>query len=96
MTGAVDIPEGMDWSADGRPPPCVMVESGQADLMLVSYLGADFESQGERMYRLLGCDLTYHGRLPVPGETLTYEIHIDGHARMGPMRIFFFHYDCRT
>ena len=80
----------------GRMPAGIMVESGQADLMLVSWLGADFENLGERAYRLLGCDLTFHGELPKPGETLQYEIHIDGHARTGPMRLFFFHYDCRV
>ncbi|MGB0589602.1 MAG: beta-ketoacyl synthase N-terminal-like domain-containing protein [Myxococcota bacterium] len=99
-TGTIWTETDVTWDAwylnEGVMPAGIMVESGQADLMLVSYLGADFESQGDRVYRLLGCDLTYHGRLPVPGETVTYEIHIDGHARMGPMRIFFFHYDCRV
>ena len=35
-------------------------------------------ASGERVYRLLGCDLTYHRALPKPGETLCYEIHVDG------------------
>lgn len=78
---------------EGHMPAGIMIESGQADLMLISYLGADFENRGERIYRLLGCDLTYHGGLPKPGDTLAYEIHVDGHAEQGPIRIFFFHYD---
>lgn len=71
-----------------------MIESGQADLLLISWLGIDFHNKGERAYRLLGCDLTYHRELPKPGETLQYDIHVDGHAIQGDVRLFFFHYDC--
>ena len=35
---------------------------------------------GDRAYRLLGCTLTYHGDLPKVGETIRYDIHVDGHA----------------
>lgn len=79
----------------GRMPAGLMIESGQADLMLISYLGADLLNKSERVYRLLGCELTYHeGGLPKPGDTLQYEIHVDGHAEQGDVRLFFFHYDC--
>ena len=81
---------------DGRIPAGVMIESGQADLMLISYLGIDFLNQSDRVYRLLGCELTYHGGLPAPGDTLEYDIHCDGHANQGPIRLFFFHYDCKV
>ncbi|QDU59364.1 Phthiocerol/phenolphthiocerol synthesis polyketide synthase type I PpsA [Planctomycetes bacterium Pan216] len=77
----------------GRIAPGVMIEAGQADLTLISYMGADFENRGERVYRLLGCDLTYHRHPAVAGETIRYEIHIDRHVRHGDIRIFFFHYD---
>lgn len=80
---------------NGRMPPGVLIESGQADLLLISYLGVDMLNQGERAYRLLGCELTYHRSLPRPGETLRYDIHVDGHANQGAVRLFFFHYDCR-
>jgi len=79
---------------EGRMPAGIMIESGQADLMLISYLGIDLLNKGERVYRLLGCQLTYHRDLPRPGETLQYDIHVDGHANHGPVRLFFFHYDC--
>jgi len=79
---------------EGRMPAGLMIESGQADLMLISYLGVDFLNRSDRIYRLLGCELTYHGPLPRPGETLLYDIHVDGHANQGPVRLFFFHYDC--
>jgi len=81
---------------EGRMPAGIMIESGQADLLLISWLGIDRLNQGERVYRLLGCELTYHGELPQPGETLSYEIHVDSHAQQGDVRLFFFHYDCRV
>ena len=79
----------------GVMPAGIMIEAGQADLTLISWMGADFQNQGERVYRLLGCDLTYHAGLPRPGDTLKYDIHIDGHANQGDVRLFFFHYDGR-
>jgi acyl transferase domain-containing protein/3-hydroxymyristoyl/3-hydroxydecanoyl-(acyl carrier protein) dehydratase/1-acyl-sn-glycerol-3-phosphate acyltransferase len=80
----------------GRIPAGVMIEAGQADLMLISYLGIDALNRGERVYRLLGCELTYHGGLPRVGDTLRYDIHLDGHAKHGDIRLMFFHYDCHV
>jgi len=79
----------------GRMPAGIFIESGQADLLLISWLGIDNFNKGERAYRLLGCDLVFHGQLPEPGDTLEYEIKVNGHARQGDIRLFFFHYDCR-
>jgi len=81
---------------DGRVPASVLIEAGQADLLLVSYMGVDFDNRGERVYRLLGCDLRYHDALPPAGTTLHYDIHVDGFATHGDTRIFFFHSDCRA
>ncbi|CAM2067038.1 3-hydroxydecanoyl-[acyl-carrier-protein] dehydratase [Sulfidibacter corallicola] len=78
----------------GRMPAGVFIESGQADLLLISWLGIDFHNKSERIYRLLGCDLTYHGPLPAVGETLRYDIHLYGHAKHGDTRLMFFKYDC--
>ena len=89
-----DVREGSFYLHEGRMPAGVMVESGQADLMLISWLGADFHNQGERVYRLLGCELTSHGPLPTIGDTLHYEILVDGHAEQQGVRLFFFHYNC--
>ena len=57
-------------------------------------MGIDLLNKGERVYRLLGCTLTYHADLPSAGETLEYEIRINGHAKHGDVRLFFFEYDC--
>ncbi len=91
-----DVREDSWYLHHGVMPAGLMIEAGQADLTLISWMGADFENKGERVYRLLGCDLAYHGGLARPGDTLSYDIHIDGHARQGDVRLFFFHYDCRV
>ena len=84
-----------DWYLhQGRMPAGVMIEAGQADLMLISWLGVDAHNRGERVYRLLGCELTYHGDLPRRGDRLDFEIVLDGHAAQGDVRLMFFHYDC--
>jgi acyl transferase domain-containing protein/3-hydroxymyristoyl/3-hydroxydecanoyl-(acyl carrier protein) dehydratase len=84
------------WYLDGngRIPAGLMVEAGQADLLLISWLGVDLHTGGDRVYRLLGCELTYHGSPAQAGETLRYEIRIDRHAEQGGVRLFFFSYDC--
>ena len=89
-----DVVQGAWYLNAGRMPTGFMIESGQADLMLISWMGIDLIARGTRSYRLLGCTLTYHGDLPAPGETLAYEIRITGHARHGDIRMFFFEYDC--
>jgi acyl transferase domain-containing protein len=77
----------------GRMSPGPVIEAGQADLLLSSWLGADFHNKSERVYRLLGCELTFHGPPPKAGDTLRFDIHIDGWAKSGDVRLFFFHYD---
>ncbi|MFI1932244.1 beta-ketoacyl synthase N-terminal-like domain-containing protein [Streptomyces sp. NPDC020330] len=80
--------------ATGRMPAGVLIEAGQADLLLLSWLGVDLLNRGERAYRLLGCEVTFHGGPPRPGDTLRFEIHLDGHAEADGVRLAFFHYDC--
>lgn len=94
ITTQTDIGAEPWYLHQGRMPGGVMVEAGQADLMLISWLGVDALNRGERVYRLLGCELTYHGELPRVGETITFDIHLDGHAAQGDVRLMFFHYDC--
>ncbi|OBI55009.1 beta-ketoacyl synthase N-terminal-like domain-containing protein [Mycobacterium sp. E787] len=89
-----DVTAGAWWLHQGRMPAGIMIEAGQADLMLISWMGADFANKGERVYRLLGCEVTYLGGLPEIGDTLRFDIHVDGHASQGDIRMFFFHYDC--
>ncbi len=55
MTTEYDIPTDSPMTIDGQIPWAVAVESGQCDLLLISYLGIDFQCKGERVYRLLDC-----------------------------------------
>jgi 3-hydroxymyristoyl/3-hydroxydecanoyl-(acyl carrier protein) dehydratase len=70
------------------------VESGQCDLLLISYLGLDFECKGERVYRLLDCTMTFLDEIPREGETLRYDIKIHSFVRTSGPLLFFFSYDC--
>ncbi|HZM77667.1 MAG TPA: hypothetical protein VFC19_18275, partial [Candidatus Limnocylindrales bacterium] len=88
------VPQAWYLDAAGRMPAGLMIEAGQADLLLISWLGVDLLHQGDRVYRLLGCELTYHASPVAAGATLRYEIHVDGHAEHDGVRLFFFHYDC--
>ncbi|WP_299490448.1 beta-ketoacyl synthase N-terminal-like domain-containing protein [uncultured Shewanella sp.] len=94
MTTEYDIPMDAPYLVDGQIPWAVAVESGQCDLMLISYLGIDFENKGERVYRLLDCTLTFLGDLPRGGDTLKYDISINHFARNGDTLLFFFSYHC--
>lgn len=82
--------------ATGRMPPGLLVEAGQADLLLISWLGADLHNRGRRVYRLLGSEVTFHSAPPAPGTRLDYEIRVVDHVTHGPIRLFFFEYDCRS
>ncbi|MEC4727111.1 3-hydroxyacyl-[acyl-carrier-protein] dehydratase FabA [Shewanella sp. D64] len=94
MTTEYDIPVDAPYLVDGQIPWAVAVESGQCDLMLISYLGIDFENKGERVYRLLDCTLTFLADLPRGGDTLRYDIKINNYARNGETLLFFFSYEC--
>lgn len=89
-----DIPYGAWYTTDGQIPWAVAVESGQCDLLLISYLGIDFENKGERVYRLLDCTLTFVDDFPYEGQTLRYDISINSFVRHGDALLFFFSYRC--
>lgn len=80
----------------GRMPAGIMIEAGQSDLLLASWLGFDFHNQGQRVYRLLGCEASFSGEYPKVDDVLSYEIRITHHARQGDIIIFFFEYDCKV
>jgi len=84
------------WYLDeGRMPLGLVIESGQADLLLISWMGIDALNKGDRVYRLLGCEITFHdGGMPKAGDTLRFDIRINSHAQLGDVRMFFFEYDC--
>jgi acyl transferase domain-containing protein/3-hydroxymyristoyl/3-hydroxydecanoyl-(acyl carrier protein) dehydratase len=100
MLTATDVRADAWYLHEGRVPAGILIETGQADLLLISLMGVDFENAGARSYRLLGCDLTYTAHLPVVGDVLHHTIVIDGFATAAisaesEARIFFFHSDTR-
>lgn len=81
----------------GRIRPGPLIECGQADLTLIGWMGADLRNRNDRVYRLLGCEITFHeGGLPEAGDTLKFQIEITQHATFGGVRMFFFQYDCEA
>jgi acyl transferase domain-containing protein/3-hydroxymyristoyl/3-hydroxydecanoyl-(acyl carrier protein) dehydratase len=82
------------WYLDGnRAPVSISVEAGQADLFLSSYLGIDFETKGDSVYRLLDAKIVFHRDLPCPGEVIRYDIEIDRFIRQGSTWLFFFRFE---
>jgi 3-hydroxymyristoyl/3-hydroxydecanoyl-(acyl carrier protein) dehydratase len=81
------------WYVDhaGRMPLGIAVEAGQAFLILLSWLGADLHTREERVFRQLGCEMTWHGGLPKVGETLSYRMSLDGHDEEAQTRLFYYH-----
>jgi acyl transferase domain-containing protein/3-hydroxymyristoyl/3-hydroxydecanoyl-(acyl carrier protein) dehydratase len=87
-----DVLSGAWYLDNGRIPMCLAVESGQADLFLSGYLGIDLRTRGLAVYRLLDAVVTFHRRLPVAGETIRYDIHIDRFFRQGDTHLFRFRF----
>jgi 3-hydroxymyristoyl/3-hydroxydecanoyl-(acyl carrier protein) dehydratase/malonyl CoA-acyl carrier protein transacylase len=74
----------------GHVPPGIALEMGQADLLLISWLGVDLENKGEKVYRLLGIDaIPFRGPLKI-GERMIVDINCGGYATLGGIRLFFF------
>ncbi len=94
LTTEYDISEDAWFSVDGQIPWAIASEAGQCDLLLISYLGIDFESKGLRYYRLTDYTMTFFDELPKAGQTLRYDIKIESFIRSGEMLIFNFGYDC--
>ena len=79
------------WYLDGgHAPVCISVEAGQADLFLCAWMGIDLVVKGRRTYRLLDATVKFHRELPVPGETIRYEIEISKFLRQGETHLFLF------
>lgn len=94
MTTEYDIPYNAWYSTDSQIPSAVCVESGQCDLLLISYLGIDLQNKGDLVYRLLDCTLSFMDDLPYEGQTLRYDISINSFVNNGDNMLFFFSYLC--
>ncbi len=94
MQTEYDIPYNAWYTTDRQIPSAVSVESGQCDLLLISYLGIDLQNKGNLVYRLLDCTLTFVDDLPYEGQTLRYDISINSFVKNGDNLLFFFSYLC--
>jgi len=82
------------WYLDGgRIPTSIAIESGQADLFLSGWLGIDFQTRGQSVYRLLDARCTFHDELPKPGDTVRYDIRIERFFRQGDTWLFHFNFE---
>ncbi|HZW32862.1 MAG TPA: type I polyketide synthase, partial [Isosphaeraceae bacterium] len=88
-----DIQPGAWYLDHGRAAPCIVMEAGQADLVLSGYLGVDSVTQGLAVYRLLDATVTFHRGLPGAGAVLRYDIRITGFFRQGTTILFRFEFD---
>ncbi|SHF07962.1 hypothetical protein [Streptoalloteichus hindustanus] len=89
-----DVPDDAWFAVDGAVPLSVVVEGVQANMVLVSRLGVDFENRGERVYRMLDHTGAFTGTARV-GQRLRYDIDIERfvHTAGGPT-VFFFRARC--
>ena len=86
------------WGLDptGHVSAIVVGESGQANMLLASWLGADLTHAGDRRYRLLDLDLMLFGALPRIGDTIELQITLERQTLVGDMRLFFFEAEMRV
>ncbi len=86
------------WGLDptGHVSSIVLGESGQANMLLASWLGADLTHEGNKRYRLLDLDLMVLGALPKIGDTIEQQITLERQALVGDMRLFFFEGELRV
>ncbi|QYO65164.1 hypothetical protein [Leptolyngbya sp. 7M] len=89
-----DIPYGAWYTTGGYMPCAVAVEASHSNIFLMSYIGVDFETKGERVYRALGGTITFTGRLPKEGETMRCEVTAHSFSRMGETLLFTFTHKC--
>ncbi|UQZ89731.1 hypothetical protein C4J81_11145 [Deltaproteobacteria bacterium Smac51] len=88
-----DIRPGAWYLDHNHIPAGLAIESGQADLMLSAWLGADFVTRGQALYRLLDAEVTFHRHLPQVGETARYDIRILRFFKYGQTHLFRFEFD---
>ncbi|MGL4208791.1 MAG: hypothetical protein ACRCTY_05335, partial [Candidatus Adiutrix sp.] len=83
------------WYLDNNHMPLgLAIESGQADLMLSAWLGADFATKGLALYRLLDAEVTFHRDfLPKVGETVRFDIRIIRFFKYGQTHLFRFEFE---
>jgi PfaB family protein len=87
-----DIPADAWYATAGQVPAAIFVEAYQSIILLLSYIGVDFESKGTQVFRALDSTQEFLGDLPKVGETFRCRVQIRSFTRSGGMLLCF--YDC--
>jgi 3-hydroxymyristoyl/3-hydroxydecanoyl-(acyl carrier protein) dehydratase len=87
-----DIPTDAWYATDGQVPAAIFVEAYQSIILLLSYLGVDFEAKGAQVFRAVDTTLAFLGDAPKVGETFRCQVRIRSFSRSGGMFLCF--YNC--
>lgn len=87
-----DIPADAWYAVNDQVPAAIFVEAYQSIILLLSYLGIDFEMKGQRVFRALDNEITFLSELPQTGETFRCAVNIHSFTRSGETLLCFF--DC--
>ena len=85
-----DVPKNAWYTLEKNIPWAVAFESSHGHMLLVSFMGVDFENKGNRVYRILDADSTFISNLPKEGETIRCRMEIEKFVRNGEKQIFYF------
>jgi PfaB family protein len=85
-----DIPADAWYSIDGQVPAAIFVEAYQSIILLLSYLGVDFESQGAQAFRALDTTLEFLSDPPKIGEIFRCHVRVNSFTRSSGMLLCFY------
>jgi PfaB family protein len=87
-----DIPLDAWYAVGSQVPTAIFVEAYQSIILLLSYLGVDFEIKGEQFFRALDGTLECLDKLPDAGETFRCQVQVYSFTRSAGTFLCF--YNC--
>jgi PfaB family protein len=85
-----DVPEDAWYAVDGQLTVGICQEAGHGLLMLLSYIGTDFENQGKRSFRLLDLSATFLFEQPENVKLLRCRVKITSSVKTDDSLLIFF------
>ncbi|MBC6435612.1 PfaB family protein [Nostoc sp. HG1] len=82
------------FAVDGQIPIGIYEEAGQGFLLLLGYLGTDFDNQGQRSFRLLDLTATFLSDQPEDIKTMRYDVKINSAVKTASNLVVFFSGEC--
>ncbi|HYX17849.1 MAG TPA: PfaB family protein [Nostoc sp.] len=89
-----DLPADAWFAVDGQIPIGIYEEAGQGFLLLLGYLGTDFDNQGQRSFRLLDLTATFLSYQPENIKTMRYDVKINSAVKTASNLVVFFSGEC--